>query len=107
MPRVIKCGYVQLVVVSTMERPWLDATDAMLGTIGKYSTGNFFSLRSSSILIILFLFTLVLTRVCVGIQVAPDQDQDWYCRVCISKKQEGDKKKKRKKKDRKEHQSSK
>lgn len=46
-------------------------------------------------------------RVCVGIQVAPDQDQDWYCRVCISKKQEGDKKKKRKKKDKKDHQGSK
>lgn len=44
-----------------------------------------------------------ISRVCVGIQVPPDQDQDWYCRVCISKKQEGDKKKKRKKKDKKEH----
>lgn len=45
-------------------------------------------------------------RVCVGIQVPPDANEDWYCRVCIAKKQEwqgGDKKKKRKKKDKKEH----
>lgn len=45
-------------------------------------------------------------RVCVGIQVPPDANEDWYCRVCIAKKQEwqgGDKKKKRKKKDRREH----
>lgn len=41
-------------------------------------------------------------RVCVGIQVPPEQDQDWFCRVCISKKQE-DKKKKRKKKDKEKH----
>ncbi|KAG4066162.1 hypothetical protein HA402_010364 [Bradysia odoriphaga] len=44
--------------------------------------------------------------VCVGIQVPPDANEDWYCRVCIAKKQEwqgGDKKKKRKKKDKKEH----
>ncbi|XP_037925919.1 transcription initiation factor TFIID subunit 3 isoform X3 [Hermetia illucens] len=39
--------------------------------------------------------------VCVGIQVPPDEREDWYCRVCIAKKQEAngsDKKKKRKKK---------
>lgn len=47
-------------------------------------------------------------RVCVGIQVPPDTNEDWYCRVCIAKKQEqagssGDKKKKRKKKDKKDH----
>ncbi|XP_055373714.1 probable serine/threonine-protein kinase DDB_G0282963 isoform X2 [Condylostylus longicornis] len=39
--------------------------------------------------------------VCVGIQVPPDDNEDWYCRVCIAKKQathESDKKKKRKKK---------
>lgn len=44
-------------------------------------------------------------RVCVGIQVPPDDNEDWYCRICIVKKQETlqmDKKKKRKKKDRKE-----
>ncbi|GLV43161.1 TBP-associated factor 3 [Carabus blaptoides fortunei] len=44
--------------------------------------------------------------VCVGIQVPPDDNEDWYCRICIVKKQETlqiDKKKKRKKKDRKEH----
>ncbi|XP_037039069.1 transcription initiation factor TFIID subunit 3-like isoform X2 [Bradysia coprophila] len=44
--------------------------------------------------------------VCVGIQVPPDANEDWYCRVCIAKKQEwqgGDKKKKRKKKDKKDH----
>lgn len=48
-----------------------------------------------------------LCRVCVGIQVPPDANEDWYCRVCIAKKQEqagaGDKKKKRKKKDKKDH----
>lgn len=43
-----------------------------------------------------------LHRVCVGIKVPPEQDQDWFCRVCISKKQE-DKKKKRKKKDKEKH----
>ncbi|XP_067015220.2 transcription initiation factor TFIID subunit 3 isoform X2 [Anabrus simplex] len=34
--------------------------------------------------------------VCVGIQVPPDENEDWYCRVCIVKKQENsaDKKKK-------------
>lgn len=45
-------------------------------------------------------------RVCVGIQVPPDTNEDWYCRVCIAKKQDSqgvDKKKKRKKKDKKEH----
>lgn len=41
-------------------------------------------------------------RVCVGILVPPNEDQDWFCRVCISRKQE-DKKKKRKKKDKKDH----
>lgn len=40
--------------------------------------------------------------VCVGILVPPKEDQDWFCRVCISRKQE-DKKKKRKKKDKKDH----
>ncbi|XP_031629821.1 transcription initiation factor TFIID subunit 3 isoform X2 [Contarinia nasturtii] len=40
--------------------------------------------------------------VCVGILVPPNEDQDWFCRVCISRKQE-DKKKKRKKKDKKDH----
>lgn len=44
--------------------------------------------------------------VCVGIQVPPDANEDWYCRVCIVKKQEShgsEKKKKRKKKDKKDH----
>ncbi|XP_037040276.1 transcription initiation factor TFIID subunit 3-like [Bradysia coprophila] len=44
--------------------------------------------------------------VCVGIQVPPDANEDWYCRVCIAKKQEwqgGDKKKKLKKKDKMDH----
>uniref|UniRef100_W4VRD2 Putative bip2 n=1 Tax=Corethrella appendiculata TaxID=1370023 RepID=W4VRD2_9DIPT len=44
--------------------------------------------------------------VCVGIQVPPDANEDWYCRVCIGKKQEtqsSEKKKKRKKKDKKDH----
>ncbi|XP_021917768.1 transcription initiation factor TFIID subunit 3 isoform X3 [Zootermopsis nevadensis] len=38
--------------------------------------------------------------VCVGIQVPPDENEDWYCRVCIVKKQENiaDKKKKSRKK---------
>ncbi|GAB0098591.1 hypothetical protein DMENIID0001_143440 [Sergentomyia squamirostris] len=49
--------------------------------------------------------------VCVGIQVPPDATEDWYCRVCIVKKQEmqmsggagvgSDKKKKRKKREKK------
>lgn len=38
-------------------------------------------------------------RSCVGIKVAPQDDVDWFCRACISKKQtESDGKKKRKKK---------
>lgn len=41
-------------------------------------------------------------RACVGIKVEPKDDEDWFCRACISRKQsdqtEG-KKKKRKKKD--------
>ncbi|XP_058835776.1 transcription initiation factor TFIID subunit 3-like [Topomyia yanbarensis] len=40
--------------------------------------------------------------VCVGIQVPPDSNEDWYCRVCIGKKQEShgdEKQRKRKKKD--------
>ncbi|XP_011496850.1 PREDICTED: transcription initiation factor TFIID subunit 3 isoform X2 [Ceratosolen solmsi marchali] len=38
--------------------------------------------------------------VCVGIQVAPADNEDWYCRLCIAKKQEQyhDKKKKKRKK---------
>ncbi|XP_053685698.1 titin [Sabethes cyaneus] len=42
--------------------------------------------------------------VCVGIQVPPDSNEDWYCRVCIGKKQEShgdEKQRKRKKKDKK------
>ncbi|KYB29652.1 hypothetical protein TcasGA2_TC014217 [Tribolium castaneum] len=45
--------------------------------------------------------------VCVGIQVPPDDSEDWYCRHCLLKKNEdlqSDKqKKKRKKKEKKEH----
>jgi transcription initiation factor TFIID subunit 3 len=45
--------------------------------------------------------------VCVGIQVPPDDSEDWYCRHCLSKKNEdlqSDKqKKKRKKREKKEH----
>uniref|UniRef100_A0A1Q3G264 Putative transcription initiation factor tfiid subunit 3 n=1 Tax=Culex tarsalis TaxID=7177 RepID=A0A1Q3G264_CULTA len=40
--------------------------------------------------------------VCVGIQVPPDSNEDWYCRVCIGRKQQGgdtERQKKRKKKD--------
>lgn len=49
--------------------------------------------------------------VCVGIQVPPDATEDWYCRVCIVKKQEmqaggggsgSEKKKKRKRRDKKQ-----
>ncbi|EZA56532.1 Transcription initiation factor TFIID subunit [Ooceraea biroi] len=38
--------------------------------------------------------------VCVGMQVPPADDEDWYCRFCIAKKQEllHDKKKKKRKK---------
>ncbi|XP_045482902.1 transcription initiation factor TFIID subunit 3 isoform X2 [Harmonia axyridis] len=45
--------------------------------------------------------------VCVGIQVPPDENENWYCRHCLLKKDEDlqtDKKKKRKRKDRKDHQ---
>lgn len=37
---------------------------------------------------------------CVGIQVPPDVNEDWYCRACISRKQDaysGEKKRKKKK----------
>ncbi|XP_050296632.1 transcription initiation factor TFIID subunit 3 [Anthonomus grandis grandis] len=39
--------------------------------------------------------------VCVGIQVPPDENENWYCKPCLAKKNEDfqDKKKKRKKKD--------
>uniref|UniRef100_A0A182LXE1 PHD-type domain-containing protein n=1 Tax=Anopheles culicifacies TaxID=139723 RepID=A0A182LXE1_9DIPT len=42
--------------------------------------------------------------VCVGILVPPDDNEDWYCRVCIAKKQDpaaDEKQRKRKKKDKK------
>uniref|UniRef100_A0A182QHS4 PHD-type domain-containing protein n=1 Tax=Anopheles farauti TaxID=69004 RepID=A0A182QHS4_9DIPT len=43
--------------------------------------------------------------VCVGIQVPPEDNEDWYCRVCIAKKQDphadAEKQRKRKKKDKK------
>lgn len=41
-------------------------------------------------------------RACVGIKVEPKDDEDWFCRACISRKQNEElegKKKKRKKKD--------
>ncbi|XP_060523451.1 transcription initiation factor TFIID subunit 3 [Cylas formicarius] len=43
--------------------------------------------------------------VCVGIQVPPDENENWYCKPCLCKKNEDlqDKKKKRKKKEKKEH----
>ncbi|XP_031336162.1 transcription initiation factor TFIID subunit 3 isoform X3 [Photinus pyralis] len=44
--------------------------------------------------------------VCVGIQIPPDENENWYCRICLSKKEEVlqmDKKKKRKKREKKEH----
>lgn len=47
-----------------------------------------------------------LVRVCVGIRVPPDDNEDWYCRNCLAKKEEAllsDKKKKRKKKEKKDH----
>lgn len=39
--------------------------------------------------------------VCVGIQVPPDENENWYCKPCLAKKNEDlqDKKKKRKKKE--------
>ncbi|KAL1490723.1 hypothetical protein ABEB36_013372 [Hypothenemus hampei] len=39
--------------------------------------------------------------VCVGIQVPPDENENWYCKPCLARKNEDlqDKKKKRKKKD--------
>ncbi|KAJ8984228.1 hypothetical protein NQ317_007460 [Molorchus minor] len=44
--------------------------------------------------------------VCVGIQVPPDENENWYCKPCLCKKNEDlqtDKKKRRKKKEKKEH----
>lgn len=42
--------------------------------------------------------------VCVGIQVPPDENENWYCKPCLCKKNEDfDKKKKRKRKEKKEH----
>ncbi|VEN57935.1 unnamed protein product [Callosobruchus maculatus] len=44
--------------------------------------------------------------VCVGIQVPPDENENWYCKPCLCKKNEdlqSDKKRKRKKKEKKEH----
>ncbi|XP_025833542.1 transcription initiation factor TFIID subunit 3 isoform X2 [Agrilus planipennis] len=44
--------------------------------------------------------------VCVGIQVPPDDNEDWYCRNCINKKQKDlqtKEKKKRKKREKKDH----
>ncbi|KAJ8921561.1 hypothetical protein NQ315_010466 [Exocentrus adspersus] len=44
--------------------------------------------------------------VCVGIQVPPDENENWYCKPCLCRKNEdlqSDKKRKRKKKDKKEH----
>ncbi|XP_050099395.1 treacle protein isoform X2 [Anopheles aquasalis] len=40
--------------------------------------------------------------ICVGIEVAPAENEDWYCRVCIGRKQDAhkdEKQRKRKKKD--------
>lgn len=42
----------------------------------------------------------------MGIQIPPDETENWYCRYCILKKNEdlqSDKKKKRKKREKKEH----
>lgn len=52
----------------------------------------------------IFIFFFCVFRACVGIKVEPNENEDWFCRACISRKQsdqqlEG-KKKKRKKKDR-------
>ncbi|XP_057665265.1 transcription initiation factor TFIID subunit 3 [Diorhabda carinulata] len=44
--------------------------------------------------------------VCVGIQVPPDENENWYCKPCLARKNEdfqSDKKKKRKRKEKKEH----
>ncbi|XP_018560819.1 transcription initiation factor TFIID subunit 3 [Anoplophora glabripennis] len=44
--------------------------------------------------------------VCVGIQVPPDENENWYCKPCLCRKNEdlqSDKKRKRKKRDKKEH----
>nr|CAH7727972.1 unnamed protein product [Callosobruchus chinensis] len=44
--------------------------------------------------------------VCVGIQVPPDENENWYCKPCLCKKNEdlqSDKKRKRKKKEKKDH----
>lgn len=44
--------------------------------------------------------------VCVGIQVPPDENENWYCKPCLCRKNEdlqSDKKRKRKKKDKKDH----
>jgi hypothetical protein len=44
-------------------------------------------------------------RACVGIKVEPKENEDWFCRACISRKQSAEfdgKKKKSKKKDKKD-----
>ncbi|XP_050513035.1 transcription initiation factor TFIID subunit 3 [Diabrotica virgifera virgifera] len=44
--------------------------------------------------------------VCVGIQVPPDENENWYCKPCLARKNEdfqSDKKRKRKRKEKKEH----
>lgn len=49
-----------------------------------------------------FNISFLIPRACVGIKVEPKDDEDWFCRACISRKQSDQtdgKKKKRKKKD--------
>ncbi|KAJ8938607.1 hypothetical protein NQ314_011415 [Rhamnusium bicolor] len=44
--------------------------------------------------------------VCVGIQVPPDENENWYCKPCLCRKNEdlqSDKKKKRRRREKKEH----
>lgn len=78
----------------------------MIGIIGKCLRTYVICVEKLAFSKIFFFFVLSMKqkqyRVCVGILVPPKEDQDWFCRVCISRKQE-DKKKKRKKKDKKDH----
>lgn len=84
----------------------------MLGIIGKYMLiigfalvkvccCNIFKLLQHISFMYLNLKNVICLffRVCVGIQVPPDSN-DWFCRVCIGKKDElvGEKKKKMRKK---------
>jgi hypothetical protein len=78
-------------------------TNQMLFFVAIMENKNVFGCCSTALFWTVFrneLYVSLNCRVCVGIQVPPDENEDWYCRVCIVKKQENiaDKKKKSRKK---------